>query len=188
MEFVSSKNTFLQMISSTEESMKSRSKSCSINPVRTTCAAKELVLTEPPCVKNKELDSDDDMELPTYWPRRSCTNGREPFRVDVFVPVDQIEVASSKASTDEPAAEEEKHAKKGRPCKGKRNRYKKLVRLLQTQISENPEVFTMDEVVLPPSLQANANQARKLTGQMERYRKSVRTSFGSSSICVPLHW
>jgi len=187
MEFVGLKNTFLETISSTEESMRSRSKSCSIDPVRTKCAAKELVLTEPPCVKNKELDTDDDMELPTYWSRQSCTNGREPFRVDVVVPVHQIEVASSKASTDEPAADAEEK-KKSRPCKGKRHRYKKLVHRLQKKISENPEVFTMDEVVLPPSLQANANQRLKLIDRMERYQNKVLTPYGRSSYYVPPHW
>jgi len=173
------KNTFLEVISITEEDMRPRSKSCSIIREMTNCAAKELVLTEAPGVRNKELDADEDMEFSTSSSRQSCTNGREPCRVEVFVPADQIE-ASSKSSTDEPAAEEQNQETKRRPCKGKRNRYKRLVHRLQAEISEKPEFFTMDEVVLPPSLQANDCQRRKLIDRMERYQHRVLTSSGGS--------
>jgi len=169
------KNTFLEVIPITEEK-RSRSKSCPIIPVRANCGAKELVLTEPSRAGNKELDADEDIELPTSWSRQGCTNGREQFSVDGFVPVDHIE--ASKSSADEPAPEDQSQVKKGRPCKKKRNRYKKLVHRLQTKISENPEVFTMDEVVLPPSLQANGSQRLKLIGRLERYQHKLLTSSG----------
>jgi len=151
--------------------MRSRSAPC----LRTKDAARGLVLTEPPRVTNTVFDVDEDVELSTSWSRLGCSRGREPFMVDVSVPGDRIE-ASSKSSTEDTAAEEQ--TKKKRPSKGKRDRYSKLIQRLQTQISENPEGFTFDEVVLPPSLQANDKQRLKLIEQMERYQHAVLTSPG----------
>jgi len=97
--------------------------------------------------------------------------------VDVSVPGGRIET-SSKSSTEDTAAEEQNQTNKKRPSKGKRDRYNKLIQRLQTQISENPQAFTIDEVVLPPSLQANDKQRLKLIEQMERYHRAVLTSIG----------
>jgi len=130
-----------------------------------------------PRVANTVVDVDEDMELSTSWSRQGCTNGREPFMVDVSVPGDRIET-SSKSSTEDTAADEQNQTNKKRPSKGKRDRYNKLIQRLQTQISENPEAFTIDEVVLPPSLQANDKQRLKLIEQMERYHHAVLTSIG----------
>jgi len=120
------------------------------------------MLMEPPSVRNKELEADEDMELSTSWSRRNGDRSKAP----------------SKSSTDEAAAKTENHAEKKRPSKGKRDRYKNLVHRLKAQILENPEAFTMDEVVLPPSLQANDNQRRKLIHEMKRYQDEVLASLG----------
>jgi len=177
MEFVFVKNTFLEVVSITEERTRSRSTPCSVARLRTNDAARGLVLTEPPRVTNTVLDVDEDMELSISWSRQGCTSGREPFMVDMSVPSDRIE-ASSKSITEDTAAEEQNQTNKKRPSKGKRDRYNKLIQRLQTRISENPEGFTLDEVVLPPSLQANGKQRLKLIEQMERYQHAVLTSIG----------
>jgi len=177
MEFVFVKNTFLEEVSITEERMRSRSTPCSVARSRTNDAARGFVLTEPPRVTNTVLDVDEDMELSISWSRQGCTSGREPFMVDMSVPSDRIE-ASSKSITEDTAAEEQNQTNKKRPSKGKRDRYNKLIQRLQTRISENPEGFTLDEVVLPPSLQANGKQRLKLIEQMERYQHAVLTSIG----------
>jgi len=98
--------------------------------------------------------------------------------VDVSVQSDRPE-ASSISSTEDSAAEEQNQTNKKRPGKGKRDRYNKLIQRFQTQISENPEGFAIDEIVLPPSLQANDKQRLKLIEQMERYQVAVLTSSGS---------
>jgi len=176
MDFVYVKNTFLEVVAITDESARPRSNSCSAICSRITCAAKELVLAEPR-VRNEEIDADEDMDSSTSWSAQSCNSGSEPFMTDVLLPVDPTE-ASSKSRTDEAVAEERNQEKKNRPCKGKRNRYKKLVQRLETQISENPEIFDIDQVVLPPSLQANHSQRLKLIDRMERYKNRALTSHG----------
>jgi len=157
--------------------MRSRSTPCSVARLRTNDAARRLVLTEPPHVGSTVFDVDEDLELSTSWSRRGCTNGRESFMVDVSVPGDRLEI-SSKSSTEDTTAEEQNQTNKKRPSKGKRDRYNKLIQRLKTQISENPEGFTIDEVVLPPSLQVNDKQRLKLIEQMEHYHHAVLTSIG----------
>jgi len=171
------KNTFLEVIQITDASIRRRSRSCPAMCSRKKYAANELVLTQPPHVRSEELDADEDMDSLTSWPAQSCNRGGEPFMIDVFLPVDHGE-ASSNSWTAEPVAEEQNQAKKCRPCKGKRNRYKKMVDRLQKQISENPEVFRMDQVVLPPSLQANDRQRLRLFDRLKRHQHKVLTSHG----------
>jgi len=177
MQLVCVKNTFLDEVKITDERTRLRSRSCPEICSRSTCATIELVLTEPPRVRSEELDSDEDMDLSTLWSARSRNRGREPFMMEVFQPIDHSEESSNSWSA-EPVAEELNQAKKSRPCKAKRNRYKRLVDRLQRQICENPEVFTMDQVALPPSLQANDRQRLRLIDRLIVYRNEVLTAHG----------
>jgi len=169
------KNTFLDVIPIADESIRLRSRSCPTICSRNKCTANGLVLTEPPRVRSDEINADEDMDLSTFLSAQSCNRGREPFMIDVFLPVDHSE-ASSNSWTAEPVAEEQNQAKRARACKAKRNRYKRLVDRLQKQISDNPVVFSMDEVVLPPSLQTNDRQRLKLLDRLKSYQHKVLTS------------
>jgi len=169
------KNTFLELLPITEDNMRPRSRSCPTNRLKTDCAAKKLIWTEPPFVRNEELNADEDRELQTLWPTRPCNGTTDSFSIGVFAPPDPLG-SSSEPSIDEPTSDQQSQAtKRNRPCKGKRHRHKKLVHRLQMQILENPEDFTMDDVVLPPSLLANEEQRLKLIGRMKLYQHEVLT-------------
>jgi len=176
MECVFVKTASWEAVPVTEETMRLCSRSGLGACSKAASAVKELVLTQPPHVRNNELDADEYMELSISWSRRSCASGgKVPFMVDVLVCNDQIE-ASSKSSADENGASQQNQAKKKRPSKGKCHRYRNLVHRLQEQISENPEGFTMDEVVPPQSLHNNGSQRLKLIERMVQYRQNVLTS------------
>lgn len=64
--------------------------------------------------------------------------------------------------------------KKSRPCKGKRQRYKKLVERLKTEISSNAESFNIEDVRFPPSLLKNTEQREKLIHYMGCYQNKVK--------------
>jgi len=69
---------------------------------------------------------------------------------------------------------EKQGVRKVRPCKGKRDRYKKLVKSLKSQILENPDSFYLEPTSLPPSLQRNGKQREKLMQQMQDFKYQVR--------------
>jgi len=135
-------------------------------------------------VKNTFLEVIPKMEEKLESRPRSCpimrsrnrTSGKEHFRVDVCVPLDPIDVSCDSSTEILGAEERDQVQKMPRPCKGKRNRYKKLVQRLQTQIMANPGGFTMDDIVLPPNLLANHTQRLKLIDRMKRYQQEVLTS------------
>jgi len=62
-----------------------------------------------------------------------------------------------------------------RPCKAKRDRYKNLVRRLEIQILANPDLFDVDKINLPPSLQANDKQRQKLIQRLLRFKNQAKT-------------
>jgi len=80
------------------------------------------------------------------------------------------------------ADDEKQGVRKSRPCKGKRNRYKKLVKSLKGQISENPDSFCLEPTSLPPSLQRNKKQQEKLMQQMQIFKYQVRMRQEAGSI------
>jgi len=61
---------------------------------------------------------------------------------------------------------------KMRPCKGKRERYRKLVGYIEKQIQTGPESFNINDVVLPPSVAQNeaakAKFMAKVAGFLEQ--------------------
>jgi len=69
--------------------------------------------------------------------------------------------------------------KHSRPCKEKRNRYKKLVKRLEVQILQDPSSFDFETISLPPSLQRNDRQRVKLMERMNsfHYRAKIHDEF-----------
>jgi len=59
--------------------------------------------------------------------------------------------------------------KPNRPCKGKRNRYKKLVKRLQIQFLEDPSSFELETVSLLPSVHRNDTQRARLMQRMDNF-------------------
>jgi len=89
-------------------------------------------------------------------------------------------------------AQEQVAYQKGRPCKGKRDRYKKLVKRLEADIKADPVSFDLNLRTLPPSLQANDKQREKLRIRMGQYQhwvkigevpKNDQTSTGVGQAC-----
>jgi len=82
--------------------------------------------------------------------------------------------SDSTACSDVGILEAAAEVRKCRPCKGKRNRYKKLVKKLEAQILDNPESFNLEPMSLPPSLQRNDKQREKLMQRMQKFKYSVK--------------
>jgi len=83
-------------------------------------------------------------------------------------------IALTEAGTFGLMADEQGACKKQRPCKGKRNRYKKLVKHLEAEIQANALSFDFNMKTLPPSLQANEKQRERLRARMEQYQHRVK--------------
>jgi len=64
--------------------------------------------------------------------------------------------------------------KSPRPSKAKRDRYRKFVRRLEIQILANPDLFDLDKIDLPPSLQANDKQRQKLMQRLLRFKHRAK--------------
>jgi len=71
-------------------------------------------------------------------------------------------------------AEEHGVRKPNRPCKGKRNRYKKLVKRLQIQFLEDPGFFKLETSSLLPSLQRNDKQRARLMQRMDNFTNKAK--------------
>jgi len=78
------------------------------------------------------------------------------------------------AGTPSAVAEERGVWKHSRPCKEKRNRYKKLVKRLEAQILQDPSSFDVETVSLPPSLQRNDKQRAKLMERMNSFQYKAK--------------
>merc|ERR1719277_898297 len=61
-----------------------------------------------------------------------------------------------------------------RPCKGKRDRYRKLVSRLTTQIAADPDSFNLETVELPPSIASNEVVKSKLMTKMQLHAEQAR--------------
>mmetsp|Transcript_107558 Transcript_107558/g.195647 ORF Transcript_107558/g.195647 Transcript_107558/m.195647 type:complete len:471 (+) Transcript_107558:70-1482(+) len=67
-----------------------------------------------------------------------------------------------------------KRKNKMRPCKGKRDRYRKLVVRLTQSIEEDPDNFDLDRVELPPSVEKSETVKEKLRKKMHIYAERIR--------------
>jgi len=83
----------------------------------------------------------------------------------------------------ESVVEAEEVRKSNRPSNGKRNRYKKFVRSLESQILANPDLFDLDKIDFPPSLQANDKQRCKLMQRLLEFKHQAKTGEVAES-----HW
>jgi len=73
-----------------------------------------------------------------------------------------------------------------RPCKAKRDRYRKLVRRLEIQILASPDLFDVDKIDLPPSLQANDKQRHKLMQRLLRFKHQAKIGEVASCYWIKL--
>jgi len=86
---------------------------------------------------------------------------------------DSDSTAYNDAGILEPVAREQ-GVRHSRPCKGKRDRYTKLVKHLENQILDNPDSFNLDPARLPPSLQSNGKQREKLMQRIQNFKDRVK--------------
>jgi len=68
----------------------------------------------------------------------------------------------------------ERVGKNHRPSYGKHKRYQKLVRRLEIQIMANPDLFDLDKIDFPPSLQANDKQRQKLMQRLLEFKHQAK--------------
>jgi len=69
-----------------------------------------------------------------------------------------------------------KRKSKLRPCKGKRDRYRKLLTRLQQQVEEDPDGFNAENLDLPPSISSNEAGKAKLVARMELLASQVKAA------------
>mmetsp|Transcript_28666 Transcript_28666/g.89123 ORF Transcript_28666/g.89123 Transcript_28666/m.89123 type:complete len:387 (-) Transcript_28666:59-1219(-) len=69
-----------------------------------------------------------------------------------------------------------KRKTKLRPCKGKRERYRKLLTRLTYQVEQDPENFSVDKLDLPPSIMANDARKAKLAERMQLLVEQVKAT------------
>lgn len=70
-----------------------------------------------------------------------------------------------------------------RPCKGKRDRYRKMIVRMETMIDKNPESLPQTMANLPPSIRDDHTRKSKLMSKMQSRAaqvKSLREEFGHS--------
>mmetsp|Transcript_75991 Transcript_75991/g.146839 ORF Transcript_75991/g.146839 Transcript_75991/m.146839 type:complete len:285 (-) Transcript_75991:5-859(-) len=65
---------------------------------------------------------------------------------------------------------------KMRPCKGKRERHQKFLSRLKMMIETNPHSFSLEQVVLPPSIAGNEAVKAKLVAQVRQHVEQVKAS------------
>merc|ERR1719323_2853015 len=63
-----------------------------------------------------------------------------------------------------------------RPCKGKRDRYRKLLSRLTSQIECDPFSFKMDSIELPPSIASNETVKNKLMSKMQALMEQAQAN------------
>jgi len=122
-----------------------------------------FIIPPPPGLENPDFH----MSLASFWQGR-----HNPVLVAHTSDSDSPELAD--AGEPELMVQEQVAYKKSRPCKGKRDRYKKLVKRLQADIQADPVTFDLNALTLPPSLQANDKQREKLLERMDRYQHRVK--------------
>eukprot|EP00747_Dinoflagellata_sp_TGD_P063353 gnl/TRDRNA2_/TRDRNA2_153405_c0_seq3.p1 gnl/TRDRNA2_/TRDRNA2_153405_c0~~gnl/TRDRNA2_/TRDRNA2_153405_c0_seq3.p1 ORF type:complete len:339 (+),score=57.43 gnl/TRDRNA2_/TRDRNA2_153405_c0_seq3:93-1109(+) len=72
-----------------------------------------------------------------------------------------------------------KRKNKPRPCKGKRDRYRRLVSRMEDMIHDNPDLIEeADLIQFPPSIEQNPKLKSKLVSKMEIYAEEIRIRDG----------
>merc|ERR1719410_1536010 len=60
-----------------------------------------------------------------------------------------------------------------RPCKGKRQRHQKFLDRMKTMAEDNPHNFNIEDVELPPSIEANEALKAKFAAKVQMYKTQV---------------
>jgi len=128
---------------------------------------------------------------PSIWKGRSETNrqGIDQDRTSTYLWQEQASVigwalpgtsASTHNSEQSQSDENMCNSKAGqckkrqsRPCKGKRLRFRKFVESLKTHIDSKVEFFDIEEVVWPPSLEANDRKRQRLIQRIKQYQRQA---------------
>jgi len=113
-----------------------------------------------------EYHTDSSGLLPEGWDARHATS--------IACLQEADSTSCDDAGTPPAVAEERCVWKPSRPCKGKRNRYQKLVKHLEAQILQDPSSFDFQTVTLPPSLQRNDTQRAKLRERMHSFQYQAK--------------
>lgn len=79
---------------------------------------------------------------------------------------DNREHAGQHGGTEQPKVQK----KSMRPCRGKREKFRKYVDKLKSQMAEDPEGFTMDTVDFPKNLVNDDKGRKKVASILEKYR------------------
>jgi hypothetical protein len=72
-----------------------------------------------------------------------------------------------------------------RPCKGQRERYKKMMTRLMSEIDQNPE-FILEDARLPPSVLSDSVRKQKLEEKLQTYQERVRRESEIDFLIKPL--
>lgn len=70
----------------------------------------------------------------------------------------------------------QRHKTRPRPCKGKRDRYRKHWETLKNQIEAAPDSFDVEAVELPPSIATYEKLKRKLVTRLQRHQQMLQTT------------
>lgn len=74
-----------------------------------------------------------------------------------------------------------RHGNKQKPCKGKRDRYRKLITRLASEIECDPYSFSVEALQLPPSIASNEAARAKLLSKMQLHAEQGKAERCSTS-------
>jgi len=77
-----------------------------------------------------------------------------------------------------------KRKTKPRPCKGKRDRYRKLVAKLEKLIEDNPDTWDEHAVELPPSIMSNPSLRNKMMERLRAHAASAKAQQQTAATAV----
>mmetsp|Transcript_125968 Transcript_125968/g.350950 ORF Transcript_125968/g.350950 Transcript_125968/m.350950 type:complete len:219 (-) Transcript_125968:59-715(-) len=125
-------------------------------------------------------------------PHAMCTEQQGEELANIVFHSDSEEGAEETRADQDDTHDTLKGKRYKRPCKGKRKRLKGLIERLERVVEQDPEGFDIDNVELPPSVQARQELKYMVTQRLEKYRQDMldkrRPQIGagsSSSSLVP---
>jgi len=70
-----------------------------------------------------------------------------------------------------------------RPCKGKRQRHQKFMDRMKTMAQDNPHNFNIEDVELPPSIEASEALKAKVAAKVQMYKTQVLGATNADTTC-----
>jgi len=125
--------------------------------------------SEPSCEVQEGQDDSDDEDTGN----QSGAQDQQDDDADPQPGADDDENLQQLNSTAKDARSRRRKAKQ-RPCKGKRDRYRKLVDRMVSLVDENPNDYNLEDLQIPPSVMANERLLRKFTARSEKRAAEVR--------------